>query len=49
LSALADPDHPDHHDQLKWLGLASADEFDPAAFDPERANRRLPARVLLPR
>jgi hypothetical protein len=48
LSALADPGHPEHHDQVTWLGLASADEFDPAAFDLERANRRLPARVLLP-
>lgn len=32
LEALADPAHDDHHDMIEWLGLATADEFRPAAF-----------------
>jgi hypothetical protein len=31
--ALADPGHADHADMLDWLGLDSAEEFDPAACD----------------
>jgi hypothetical protein len=40
---LADPDHDEHADRLEWLGLASAAEFDPAAFDPDTINQALAA------
>jgi hypothetical protein len=33
LDVLADPAHPEHQNSLDWLGLDSATEFDPAAFD----------------
>jgi hypothetical protein len=33
LDVLADPAHPEHRNSLEWLGLDSATEFDPAAFD----------------
>jgi hypothetical protein len=33
LEVLADPAHPEHANSLDWLGLDSAAEFDPAAFD----------------
>ena len=38
--------HEEHQDRLEWLGLDSAGQFDPAAFDPVQANTalsRLPA------
>ena len=35
---LDDPAHPDHDDQLDWLGLDSADEFDRARFDAPAVN-----------
>jgi hypothetical protein len=38
---LSDPDHADHDELLDWLGLDSADEFDPAAFSRDEANGRL--------
>lgn len=38
---LADPGHEEHQFMLDWLGLDSRDQFDPARFDPEDANRRL--------
>lgn len=46
---LADPSHPEHAERLEWLGLGSAAEFDPAAFDLSEANRVLNglARVLV--
>lgn len=46
---LADPGHPEHSERLEWLGLGSASEFDPAAFDLGEANRALKelARVLV--
>ncbi len=31
--ALVDPRHEDHEDMLDWLGLDSAEDFDPAACD----------------
>jgi len=31
--ALADPRHEDHEDMRDWLGLDSAEDFDPAACD----------------
>jgi hypothetical protein len=39
--ALADPGHDDHEERLDWLGLESAEDFDPAAFSVEAANGRL--------
>ncbi|MGH3928569.1 MAG: plasmid pRiA4b ORF-3 family protein [Pseudonocardiaceae bacterium] len=41
LEILADPDHPEHADRLEWLGLISADEFDPAEFDLDEVNEAL--------
>ncbi|MDQ3677883.1 MAG: plasmid pRiA4b ORF-3 family protein [Actinomycetota bacterium] len=35
---LADPAHEEHQDMLEWLGLESADDFDPAAFDTYRVH-----------
>ncbi len=49
LEILADPGHPEHAQRLEWLGLGSAAEFDPAAFDLDEANRALKglARILV--
>ena len=41
LDVLADPDHPDHDDQLEWLGLDDPKDLDPDAFDPEGITQRL--------
>lgn len=41
LDSLADPQHPDHHDRLDWLGLDEPGEFDPTAFELERINQDL--------
>jgi len=38
---LSDPEHDEHYERLEWLGLDSADQFDPAAFDPAEVNRDL--------
>ena len=38
---LTDPQHEEHQERLEWLGLDSADQFDPAAFDPAQANTAL--------
>jgi hypothetical protein len=38
LEAMQDPDHPEHHDYLRWRG-----EFDPEAFDLREVNRALGA------
>lgn len=48
LDTLADPDHDEHLDMLDWLGLESADEFDPAEFSQHTVNASLAdiARVL---
>lgn len=35
---LSDPASEEHDAMLEWLGLNSADEFDPAAFDVEETN-----------
>jgi hypothetical protein len=35
-----DPTHAEHADMLEWLGIASADELDPHAFDADDMNRR---------
>lgn len=39
--ALADSMHPEHEDLVRWLGLDSGAEFDPARFTPGEANDRL--------
>lgn len=44
LDVLADPAHPEHEDQLDWLGLADAADFDPARFDADEINRHLARR-----
>ncbi len=41
LEILADPGHPQHTDRLEWLGLDSADEFDPADLDLDEVNELL--------
>jgi hypothetical protein len=38
---LADPRDEDHGDMLDWLGLDSADEFDPRKFSIDEVNTRL--------
>jgi hypothetical protein len=38
---LADPVHEEHADMLDWLGLESAEDFDPTAFDVDRVNALL--------
>lgn len=40
LAVLADPNHPEHEDQLDWVG----GEFDPNEFNLEQANTVLAAR-----
>jgi Plasmid pRiA4b ORF-3-like protein len=46
---LADPGHPEHTDRLEWLGLESAEQFNPAEFHLAEVNETLSrrARVLL--
>jgi hypothetical protein len=34
-------------ERLEWLGLGSADEFDPAAFDLEEINSALSAHTTI--
>jgi len=41
IEILADPHHEEHEDRLEWLGLDSADQFDPAAFDATEVNSAL--------
>jgi len=45
---LADPSHPEHTNQLEWLGLASAEQFNPTQLDLAEVNNTLSqrARVL---
>jgi Plasmid pRiA4b ORF-3-like protein len=38
---LADPTHEEHADMLEWLGIATAADFDPDAFDPGEVNAQL--------
>jgi hypothetical protein len=46
---LADPGHPEHADRLDWLGLESAEQFNPARLDLNEVNAALSgmAKVLL--
>ncbi|RVX46062.1 pRiA4b ORF-3-like protein [Nonomuraea polychroma] len=41
LEILADPKHEEHEDRLEWLGLDSADQFDPTAFNLAQTNTAL--------
>ncbi|MGW2354364.1 plasmid pRiA4b ORF-3 family protein [Actinacidiphila glaucinigra] len=43
IEILADPNHEEHEDRLEWLGLDSADQFDPAAFNAAEVNTALSA------
>jgi Plasmid pRiA4b ORF-3-like protein len=43
--ALADQRHEDHDDMLEWLGLDSAEDFDPAACDLDEINEALDTTV----
>jgi len=43
MAILADPSHPEHDERLEWLGLESADAFDPAHFDPAEITKALNA------
>jgi hypothetical protein len=38
LQILADPSDEEHHERLEWLGLRSAGEFDPDAFNLDAIN-----------
>ena len=38
---LADPEHEEHASMVEWLGLDSAADFDPAAFDLDAVNEAL--------
>ncbi|MEV1242023.1 plasmid pRiA4b ORF-3 family protein [Nonomuraea sp. NPDC049750] len=38
LEILADPTHDEHQERLEWLGLDSADQFNPASFDANKIN-----------
>lgn len=40
---LADPAHDEHDERLDWLGLDSAEQFDPTAFDLAAVNAALAA------
>ena len=42
---LADQTHPEHADMLEWLGIDTADEFDPEAFDTTDVNLVLGGRT----
>lgn len=41
IEVLSDPTHPEHEERLEWLGLYSADDFQPARFDAAEVTRRL--------
>ncbi|MGA5823430.1 plasmid pRiA4b ORF-3 family protein [Kitasatospora sp. NPDC094028] len=41
IEVLADPTHPEHESDLRWLGLKSAVRFDPSAFEPDEVNTAL--------
>jgi hypothetical protein len=41
LDILTDPTHEDHTERLEWLGLDSADQFNPDAFDLADVNTAL--------
>jgi hypothetical protein len=45
LDTLDDPEDPGHEEQVEWLGLRSAREFDPDHFDAQEISARLAARL----
>lgn len=45
---LADPTHEDHVERLEWLGLDSAGQFDPDAFDLAGVNTALSGFATVP-
>jgi hypothetical protein len=45
LEALTDPEHPEHDRYLQWIGGS----FDPEAFNPKDANRRMADRAVAKR
>lgn len=42
---LADPTHEDHAQMLEWLGIETAAQFDPHAFDADEVNAVLGGRA----
>jgi hypothetical protein len=44
VDVIGDPTHPEHAERLDWLGLESADDFQPARFDPAEVTRALTGR-----
>ncbi|HEX5540765.1 MAG TPA: plasmid pRiA4b ORF-3 family protein [Micromonospora sp.] len=46
VEVLSDPTHPEHADQLEWLGLDHPADFDPAGFNKEAVTRALSALPL---
>lgn len=48
LEILADPGHEDHEERLEWLGLESASQFDPDAFDLAGVNSALSRFAVVP-
>jgi len=47
LNVLADPGHQEHETYLEWLGIETAAEHDPDAFDIDVINLDLVRRVLI--
>ncbi|GAA3308651.1 plasmid pRiA4b ORF-3 family protein [Streptomyces cinereospinus] len=47
IEILSDPHHEEHEDRLEGLGLDSADQSDPAAFDPAEVNAALSAHATV--
>jgi Plasmid pRiA4b ORF-3-like protein len=45
---VASPSHEDHLERLDWLGLDTADEFNPDVFSADEANARLAPLVWAP-
>ena len=45
---LTDPQHEEHQERLEWLGLDSAGQFDPAAFNPDQVNTVLASLAAIP-
>jgi hypothetical protein len=47
LNVLANPRHEEHKTRLSWLGIETAADYDPDAFDPDVVNNDLTRRVLI--
>ncbi len=46
-ATLANPTHEEHADILEWLGIETAAEFDPHAFDADEVNMVLGGRIVV--